>query len=232
MALSGQVAARRAPGERGGRQRRPAGRPPLCALRPRHRLRPDRTAWARAAASARLTEDEDVEITLPDSSRVRDDDALSDWLGRRVALRSAEQNSERHYENPLDVEREQSSRWEAFTGAPGPFHDSSRTRVSLVSTVTLGAWGRRRFRSNVLLEGSGERDLVGSSVRFGGSELEVGKHIERCAMVTRAQPDGIERDLTVLRTIAQQRQNRLAVGALVSRPGVVSVSDVVERLSR
>ena len=41
---------------------------------------------------------------------------------------------------------------EAFPGAPGPFHDSRRTRVSLVSTETLGSWDRRRFRSNVLLE--------------------------------------------------------------------------------
>ena len=42
-----------------------------------------------------------------------------------------------------DAERE--ADWVVFDGAPGPFHDSVRTRVSLVSTGTLGsAAGSRR----------------------------------------------------------------------------------------
>ena len=47
-------------------------------------------------------------------------------------------------------------------------------------------------------------------------------------MVTRPQPDGIERDLGVLRTIARERQNRFAVGALVSEPGTVKVGDTLQ----
>ena len=176
-------------------------------------------------ASARLTDEGSVEITLPDGSPVTDDAALSEWLGKPVALRKAEEQRERHYENPLDVERE--GRWEAFSGAPGPFHDSARTRVSLVSTETLGEWDRRRFRSNVLLEGGGEDELVGYAVALGEVTLNVGKYIERCVMVTRPQPDGIERDLDVLRTIARRRRNRLAVGALVARPGIVRVGDAL-----
>src|SRR5919204_4604941 len=41
-------------------------------------------------ASARLREDGSVDITLPDGSLARSDDALSAWLRRRVALRSLE----------------------------------------------------------------------------------------------------------------------------------------------
>ena len=172
-----------------------------------------------------LTAEGEAEITLPDGSIAADDGGLSDWLGRRVQLRRADDGGARRYENPLDFEREEASRWEAFTGAPGPFHDSRQTRVSLVSTETLGSWDRRRFRSNVLLEGGGEGQLVGSTVTLGEAQLAVGKHIERCVMVTRPQPQGIERDLGVLRTIARERQNRLAVGALVSEPGTVKVGD-------
>lgn len=176
-------------------------------------------------ARARLTADGSAEITLPDGSRARDDEQLSAWLKRPVTLRRADVDGERRYEDPEDFEHEQSSRWQAFSGAPGPFHDSARTRVSLVSTQTLGAWDRRRFRSNVLLEGGGEDELVGSVVQLGQATLSIGKYIERCVMVTRAQPDGIERDLDVLRTIARERRNRLAIGALVSEPGVVRVGD-------
>jgi uncharacterized protein YcbX len=102
--------------------------------------------------------------------------------------------------------------------------------VSLVSTETLGSWDRRRFRSNVLLDGGGEGELVGCTVSLGEVKLSVGKHIERCVMVTRPQPEGIERDLGVLRTIARERQNRLAVGALVSEPGTLKVGDSLQRM--
>jgi uncharacterized protein YcbX len=180
-------------------------------------------------ASARLVDGDRLEITLPDGSSATDDEALSEWLGRGVELRRADDRGSRRYENPLDFEREETSRWEAFTGASGPFHDSSRTRVSLVSTGTLGSWDRRRFRSNVLLEGDGEDQLVGSSVQLGGTRLSVGKYIERCVMVTRSQPGGIERDLGVLRTVARERQNRLAIGALVTEPGTIKLGDALLR---
>lgn len=174
-------------------------------------------------ASGRLREDGSAEITLPDGSAARDDDALSAWLGRRVALRSADTEAARVYENPVDFEHEATSPWERFGGAPGAFHDSARTRVSLVSTATIGAWDRRRFRANVLLEGEGEDDLVGSEVTLGDAVLAVGKRIDRCVMVTRPQPGGIERDLSVLRTIARERDACLAIGALVAESGSVSV---------
>jgi hypothetical protein len=176
-------------------------------------------------ASARLLDDGGVEITLPDGSVAAGDDALSAWLGRRVTLRSAGTQVALRYENPVDFEREATGEWEPFEGAAGPFHDSSRARVSLVSTGTIGAWDRRRFRSNVLLAGEGEDALVGSEVTLGGAVLDVKMRIERCVMTTRPQPAGIERDLDVLRTIARERDACLAIGALVTRAGTVRVGD-------
>src|SRR5829696_247348 len=80
--------------------------------------------------------------------------ALSEWLGRRVTLRSLEAGVPRRYEIPeVDFERQTERDWSSFEGAPGAFHDSPQARVSLVSTETIGEWDRRRFRSNVLLDG-------------------------------------------------------------------------------
>ena len=149
----------------------------------------------------------------------------SAWLARPVALRSADAQVARRYENPTDFEREATSAWEPFEGATGAFHDEAEARVSLVSTATIGTWDRRRFRSNVVLDGDGEDGLVGSRVGLGDALLDVRIRIPRCVMTTRPQPDGIERDLDVLRTIAGERDACLAVGALVASPGVVRVGD-------
>jgi uncharacterized protein len=178
-------------------------------------------------ASARMRADGTAEITLPDGSPADNDKALSDWLGRSVALRSAATETVRRYENVVDFEHESTSDWEPFDGAARAFHDSPRARVSLVSTATTGSWDPRRFRSNVLLEGEGEDSLVGSRVSLGEVTLEVGMRIKRCVMTTRAQAGGIERDLDVLRTIARVRDSRLAVGALVVEHGTIRVGDTL-----
>ena len=182
-------------------------------------------------ASARLLDDDRVEITLPDGSLARDDQALSNWLGRRVELWSASAAVARRYENVIDFERESASEWAPFEGAAGPFHDSAGARVSLLSTATIGPWDRRRFRPNVLLEGEGEDQLVGSSIAFGSAILDVGMRIQRCVITTRQQPGGIERDLSVMRTIARERNARLAVGAVVRQPGLVRVGDTPETVT-
>ncbi len=176
-------------------------------------------------ASARLRADGTAEITLPDGSPATDDDALSEWLGRPVTLRSAATDAARRYENVVDFEHEATSEWEPFDGADGAFHDNRAARVSLVSTTTIGSWDPRRFRANVLLEGEGEDALVGSRITLGQATLDVKKRIKRCVMVTRAQAGGVERDLDVLRTIARERDAQLAVGALVIDPGTVRVGD-------
>ena len=178
-------------------------------------------------ASARMRIDGTAEIELPDGSVAGDDEALSDWLGRPVALRSAATEADRRFENVVDFEHEPTSEWTTFTGSERAFHDSPDARISLVSTTTVGAWDRRRFRANVLLDGEGEDALVGSTITLGETTLDVGMRIKRCVMTTRAQAGGIERDLDVLRTIARERDARLAVGALVIEPGIVRVGDTL-----
>ena len=166
---------------------------------------------------------------MPDGSVASDDEALSNWLGRPVALRSAATDAARGYENVVDFEHEPTSDWETFGGAEGgAFHDNARARVSLVSTATLGSWDRRRFRANVVLDGEGEDSLIATRITLGETTLNVGMRIERCVMITRAQAGGIERDLDVLRTIARERDACLAVGALVIDPGTIRVGDSLE----
>ena len=178
-------------------------------------------------ASASWNDDGSVRVTLPHGSAASDDRTLSAWLRRRVALRHCQDVAERRYENVVAYEVESTSEWTTFEGASGPFHDSYQARVSLVSTATIGELDRRRFRPILVLEGAGEDDLIGSRVRVGSSVMNVTGGIQRCVMVTRPQPGGIERDLDVLRRICRLRNCRLAVGALVEVPGAVSIGDEV-----
>jgi hypothetical protein len=176
--------------------------------------------------SARLRADGHVEVVLPDGTVTPDDAVLSDWLGRSVALRAAtDAPGERRYESPHEIGEAGEYDWDAFSGARGAFHDSSRIRVSLVSTDTLGTWDRRRFRANVVLEGAGEDALVGRRVWLGDAELDVVKQVDRCVMVTRPQPGGVGRDNGVLKTIHRERGGYLAIGALVARAGTVAQGD-------
>ena len=179
-------------------------------------------------ASARL-DDGTLIITLPDGSEVGAPDhaALSNWLRRDVELRAAGEHNRDEggvYEVPLDAEHD--ADWVSWSGPGGAFHDSARARVSLVSETTLGAWDRRRFRTNVVVDGTGEDDLVGGRIRVGDAELDVVQPIDRCVMVTRPQP-GIPRDLDVLKRINADRGTVLAVGCVVASPGEVVVGDEV-----
>jgi uncharacterized protein YcbX len=181
-------------------------------------------------ASGRLRPDGDVEVVLPDGTATRDEDVLSDWLGRRVELRAAsdEGDAAPTYEAPVDEDVFDPAEWTQWMGAPGPFHDSPRIRLSLVSTGTLGTWDRRRFRANVVLDGAGEDELQGREAYLGAVRVRFGGPIERCVMTTRPQPGGIPRDTSVLKTIHRERDGLLAVRAAVLVPGTVRTGDAVE----
>ena len=181
-------------------------------------------------AAGRVRPDGGVEIVLPDGNVTAEDAVLSDWLGRPVALRSAAQVTERRrYESPDDNLAEASARWHDWEGAAGgAFHDNADGRLSLVSTGTLGSWDRRRFRSNVVLDGAGEDALSGTRLRLGGATIVVGAPIPRCVMVTRPQPGGIGRDTAVLKAIHRERAGELAIAAQVLEPGTVCTGDVLE----
>jgi uncharacterized protein YcbX len=180
-------------------------------------------------ASARLGAADGLVITLPDGSEIGEDGSpqLSAWLGRDVELRVAgEHNLDAGgvYEVPLEADND--AEWVSWTGPGGAFHDSNRTRVSLVSTATLGHWDRRRFRTNVIVDESGEDDFVGRRITVGDVMLDVTKQVDRCVMVSRPQP-GIERDLQVLKTINAERATFLAVGCLIAAPGTIAVGNEV-----
>ncbi|MFN3258225.1 MAG: MOSC domain-containing protein [Ilumatobacter sp.] len=167
----------------------------------------------------------DVAVELPDGQRIGegDDAALSAWLGREVELRPAGGEGGT-YEAPLDFEHD--ADWVSWQGPGDAFHDSPRARVSLVSTASLGAWDRRRFRTNIVVDGAGEDELVGRTISIGDVSLEVLKQIDRCVMVTRPQP-GIDRDLDVLRTINAERNSLLAVGCVVAGEGQIALGNEV-----
>ncbi|MEZ5166079.1 MAG: MOSC domain-containing protein [Acidimicrobiales bacterium] len=149
-------------------------------------------------------------VRTADGRELRTSDDLSAWLDRPVTLTAAAGRPGGTYEVPLDFENE--ADWVSWQGPPDAWHDSTRTRVSLVSTATLGDWDVRRFRPNVVLDGEGEDALVGRSIRIGDVALSVTKPIDRCVIVTRAQP-GLDCDLDILRTINRDRGATLAIGA-------------------
>ncbi len=175
-------------------------------------------------ASARIV-DGDVVITLPDGSETADDVVLSSWLGEDVALIAASDESAT-YETPIDAEHEDAAPWVSWNGPVGSFHDSGRSRVSLVSTDSLGNWDIRRFRTNLVVEGGGEDDLVGSTLSIGRADVMINKPIDRCVMVTRPQP-GLERDLDVLRTINRDRNTFLSIGGTIVTAGRIGLGDRV-----
>ena len=173
-------------------------------------------------AHATIPEPGRVSVVLPDGTETDRDEDLSAWLGREVALESA--GAGPVLENPDDAETE--LEWGRWEGAADAWHDSDRARVSLVSWSTIGEWDRRRFRSNLVVDGDGEDDLVGRRVTVGSCVLDVGMRIPRCVMVTRPQP-GLSRELDVLRTVNRERDGCLAVGCLVVRPGTIAVGDTI-----
>ncbi len=169
-------------------------------------------------------------ITTEDGDDVSTDADLSEWIGRPVEIRSAA-DGPATFENPKNIDDE--TDWMQWQSAGLTFHDG-RSTISFVSRTTLRDWDVRRFRLNLVLDGDGsdggddggEADLVGE-VRVGDVVMTVRKPLERCVMVTRAQP-GVERDLGVLKTIIRERDNEFGIGATVTSPGTIRVGDDVQ----
>lgn len=170
--------------------------------------------------------DDDVRIILPDGSVAADDAALSAWLGRSVVLTRANATTSGTYEIAPDFEHEDRGEWAQWSGPTGTFHDSTRTQVSIIGAGTVGDWDMRRFRPNVVIDGTGEDAWFGATVGIGSATVDVAKLIDRCVITTRPQPGDIERDLDVLRTI-NRGTGTLGIGTLVRTPGTVRVGDVV-----
>ena len=170
-----------------------------------------------------------VRIHSPEGQALTSDDDLSTWLGRRVCLARPPVDRQPEYDFPVNPEDE-SGQWDVWSGPAGVWHDSKRTQVSILSTSSLRDWPVRRFRPNVLVDGSDEDQLVGRRIAIGSVVLDVMKRIDRCVMVTRAQPGGIDRELDVLRTVMRECEGFLGVGALVACPGEMELGDELRDL--
>jgi len=91
---------------------------------------------------------------------------------------------------------------------------------------------RRRFRPNLLIggvQGLAERDWQGRRLRIGEVVVALADLRGRCVMTT-FDPDTLEQDPQVLRTIVQRLGGVLGLNAEVARGGVVRVGDPVELL--
>ena len=166
-----------------------------------------------------------VRIELPDGTVTDDDAVLSNWLGRRVEFRRPDANESGRYEIAANDD-DPASNWLEWEGPNGVFHDSTRTRISILSEDAIGDWDVRRFRANIFIAGGDERDLLGHPIRIGTAEFEVVKEIDRCVIVTRPQP-ALERDKDVLVQVHRHRNGNLGVGAVVLTPGTIRVGDPV-----
>lgn len=164
-------------------------------------------------------------VRLPDGTVTHDDAELSEWLGRRVALRRPAVDERGRYEIAENDDRPDGA-WIEWQGPKGVWHDSNRTRLSVISEDALHDWDPRRFRANVYVAGGDERDLVGRDVAIGEVTGSVVKEIDRCVIVTRPQP-GLERDKSVLVQVHAERGGNLGVGVLVTGGGTIRVGDEV-----
>jgi uncharacterized protein YcbX len=182
-------------------------------------------------ASAGIDGDGTARITLDDGTALADDAALSAWLGYPVQLVAASPEVQGSYEIALSIDDEEHAEWISWEGPVGRFHDSTKTSVSLVTEASLRGWPVRRFRMNVIADGEGEASFVGARLRVGSAEIDVQKQIDRCVMTTRPQPGGIERDLSVLKTINRELGGNLGIGGLVATPGRVAIGDEIVRIA-
>ncbi len=158
-----------------------------------------------------------VEIRLPDGARRCSDDpkttaALAQLTGLEVTL----------------------------DAAPGAHFDDFA--IHLLTTASLETLTRlnpaadfdiRRFRPNILIKPSGETQegfvelgWCGQDLRVGEAEFLVKKPTSRCVMTTHAQ-EGLPKDPSVLKTIAQAADAHLGVYASVLKPGRIALGDSV-----
>lgn len=92
---------------------------------------------------------------------------------------------------------------------------------------------QRRFRGNFLVEVSegslGEEEWLGRRLSIGSTVLQVDSYCERCVMIT-TDPDTLERDSSLLKTVYKELNQQFGVYASVITPGEVRLGDHVVML--
>ncbi|MGZ4692160.1 MAG: MOSC domain-containing protein, partial [Acidimicrobiales bacterium] len=76
-------------------------------------------------------------------------------------------------------------------------------------------------------EGWAEDAWYGHRLRVGSAVLAPQQPCVRCTMVTRSQP-GLDRDLTIYKTLARHRGATFGAWTAVNAPGTISTGDAVE----
>ncbi len=198
--------------------------------------------WGRLLEASARPDGDGVVITLPDRSEHRSDDpgvhtSLSAWLDHEVRLERAPQDRALPFDMGTDPTDDRTAADFQWSGPPGRFVDLAD--VHLLSTASLataagehpegGQWDVRRFRPTALLtsddDGYAEDAWVGAKVQIGGATLDAFMPTIRCAMPTRAQPGGLERDLAISTTLKRAHESNLGIYANVTTPGPVAVGD-------
>lgn len=109
--------------------------------------------------------------------------------------------------------------------------------LSLISLETVQALSAavglapdpRRFRPNILIDGGrefAEDEWVGATLRIGEIRMRVDVRDQRCAITT-IDPDTLEREPLMLRTIAQEREACAGVYGSTVTPGTIRIGDAV-----
>ena len=122
--------------------------------------------------------------------------------------------------------------------ALGRFDGPERFDILPLLICTDGAvslFGRdvRRLRPNIVIggvDGAGEREWPGATLRLADAEISIAELRGRCIMTT-YDPDTAEPDPGVLRDIVRRFGGRLCLDAQVLRPGQVTEGDAVILLS-
>jgi hypothetical protein len=190
-------------------------------------------------ASASLTDGE-VRVRLPGAQELDPGDVLDEnltrWLGRPAKLVEAVSHGVATFEAQEDFERDDSN-VEQWEGTGVSFVDESP--LHLLTTGDLEHlrserpdlhWDVRRFRPNVVVDavhgGLGPVES-GRRIRIGDVEIELWKGCTRCVMTTRPQPEGLDRELDILRHSIKFHDNQVGLRAWIVRTGTVRVGDEV-----
>ncbi len=187
---------------------------------------------------ARAESTETVRISLPtgpvlSGPGAATDSGLSSWLGRSVRLVEAHLDEAPTFESQVD-DADDASSSATWQGRPGAFVDSSPVHVLTTASLRAVAaqrpdlrWPVARFRPNLLVDVAGDERVedawVGKRCIVGEVQLEIIKPCERCVMVTRPQPGGIDRQLGVLTHLSRASDGMLGVLARVVRPGTIAL---------
>ena len=142
-----------------------------------------------------------------------------------------------------EIERKSNRQISLITYPPAqvPLGAIEEEHIQLVTDASLDKlkeiWAKpkidyRRFRPNLLISLKEKKPFIeeqwfGKRVRIGNQvEIELKRHCERCMIIT-VDPESAERDTTLLKTVAKERNNHFGVYASVIKTGEINVGDEV-----